>query len=106
MRPSLQLDIHVFDVEGLSSDGRRFEFVKHSLVTLDFEDVSDLETYGSGPQNVLDALPLSEQRGPFGRYIHVTLPSNNGLGGDFKCQQVAVLDVVPFEPPERSVYRR
>jgi hypothetical protein len=38
--------------------------------------------------------------------IGVSLPSNNGLGGSFRCEQALVIAVDQFEPGPRSVYRR
>lgn len=101
----LQLDVHVFAVDGVLPDGR-FNCVNHSLVTLEFEDVTELELEAFGRQNVLDELDLEEVDSPAGRQIQVELPSNNGLGGSFRCRSLAVLDVVPFEPGEHSVYGR
>lgn len=40
-----------------------------------------------------------------GRRVQVTLPTNTGLEGSFRCGLVTVLDAVPLEPGEHSVYR-
>jgi hypothetical protein len=48
------------------------------------------------PQNVLDDLVLEEVHLAAGRQIQVTLPSNNGLEGSFRCRSVTVLAAVPF----------
>jgi hypothetical protein len=69
-------------------------------VTLEF--VAD----GFGPQNVLDDLVLEEIHLAGGPRVHVTLPSNNGLDGTFRCRSITVLEVVPYEPSAHSVYRR
>lgn len=100
---SLQLDIHVFAVEGRLSNGR-LNFVNHTLVTLEFEDVEALELEGFGPQNVLDDLVLEPVHLAAGRQVQVTILTNNGLEGSFRCRLVTVLDVVPVEPGEHSVY--
>ena len=101
----LQLDVHVFAIDG-QLPGGRFSFVDHTLVTFEFEDIGAVELDGFGPQNVLDDLIMEDINAAAGRQVHVTLPSNNGLGGSFRCRTVIVLDAVPFEPGARSVYGR
>ena len=99
----LQLDVHVFAVNGRLPNGR-LNFVNHTLVTLAFDEVEALEMDGFGPQNVLDDLVLDEVHLAAGPQVQVTLPSNNGLAGTFRCRSVTVLDAVPHEPGEHSVY--
>jgi hypothetical protein len=100
----LELDVHVFDVDG-KLPGGRLNFVRHTLVKLEFEDVEAVELDGFGPQNVLDDLGLKEVTLAAGRQIQVTLPANNGLDGSFRCRTVTVLAAVPMTPGGRSVYR-
>jgi hypothetical protein len=38
--------------------------------------------------------------------ITVSLPSNNGLGGSFRCEQVLVIGVDPFERAHDRYNRR
>ncbi len=99
----LQLDVHVFAVEGRLPSGH-LNFVKHTLVTLKFEEVEALEIDSFGPQNVLDGLVLEDVELAAGRQVQVTLPSNNGLGGSFRCRWVTVLEVAPYTPGRHSVY--
>ena len=102
---SLELDIHVFAVEGTKSDGHS-SFTTHTLVTLRFEGVEAVELDGFGPQNVLDDLVI-EDLGPgfaTAARISVSLPSNNGLGGAFRCEDITVLGALPFDPGPRSPY--
>ncbi|MBJ7330664.1 MAG: hypothetical protein JHC95_12265 [Solirubrobacteraceae bacterium] len=100
----LQLDIHVFAVDGTLPNGR-FNFVKHTLVTLEFEDVEAAGLDGFGPQNVLDGLTLEEVTVAAGRQVEVTLPASNGLDGRFRCRSVTVLAAAPMTPGPHSVYR-
>lgn len=102
---ALALEIHVFAIDGRLPDGR-LNFVNHSLVTLGFEEIEELEMDGFGPQNVLDDLLLEEVHQAAGRQIQVTLPSNNGLEASFRCRSVTVLDVSDLEPGPHSVYGR
>jgi hypothetical protein len=105
-RPSLELDIHVFDAEGKGSEGG-WKYVRHTVATFLFDGVEVVELGGFGHQNVLDDL-LFEDLGPgfvSASRIGVSLPSNNGLGGAFRCETVTVLAATPFEPGPHSVYR-
>jgi hypothetical protein len=103
----LELQVHMFAVQGELPDGR-FNFVKHTLVSLEFEEVESLELDGFGPQNVLDDLVLEEVEVDLvsGRRLQVTLPANNGMDASFRCRTLTVLDAVDFEPGEHSVYGR
>lgn len=67
----LQLDVHVFAVEGRLPSGH-LNFVKHTLVTLKFEEVEALEIDSFGPQNVLDGLVLEDVELAAGRQVQVT----------------------------------
>jgi hypothetical protein len=100
----LELDVHVFSAEGLLPTGH-VNWVNHTLVTLEFEDVEALEIDGFGPQNVVDDLLLDDVHEAAGRQVEVALPSNNGLGGGFRCRLVTVLNAIGFEPGPHSVYR-
>ena len=104
--PSVELDVHVFEVERSVEGG--VSFVNHSLVTMRFDGVEAVELSGFGPQNALDDLVIKDlgTAAAGAAKILVSLPSNNGLGGTFRCEEVTVLAVAEFEPGPRSVYRR
>jgi hypothetical protein len=81
--------------------------VNHTLVTLLFENIEMVELDGFGAQNVLDELVIDD-RGPgfvSASRIVISLPSNNGLSGSFRCEYLIVLAVAPFEPGPHSVHR-
>jgi Immunity protein 50 len=102
---SVELDIHVFGVDGVLPDGRS-NFVLHTLATLRFERVEAVELDGFGPQNVLDELVFEDLGPGWTARLGVALPSNNGLSGSFRCEQIIVIGAEPFEPGPRSVYHR
>lgn len=103
----LELDVHVFGVDGLRPNGR-LNFVLHTVATLQFEGIEDVELDGFGPQNVLFDLVLRDfgGGGPSLAQVQVELPSSNGLGGSFRCRDVIVLSADPYEPGPHSVYGR
>jgi Immunity protein 50 len=100
----LELDIHVFAVDGVRPDGH-LNYLNHTLVTLEFEEVEALELDGFGHQNVLFDLKLEEVNLAAGRQIEVELSSSHGLAGGFRCRTATVLAAVPMTPGEHSVYR-
>jgi Immunity protein 50 len=106
-RPRLELDIHVFAVEGQRPDGG-FNFVDHTIATLEFTGIDDIRLDGFGPQNVLDDLVLHDlgPRALTAAAIQVELSSNNGLGGAFRCEEMTVLAAEPYVPGVHSVYSR
>lgn len=104
-RPSIELDIHVFDVDGKLPTGR-LNFLTHTIVTLRFEGVRGIELSGFGHQNVLDELEFEDMGPGWNDRTRVSLPSNNGLIGTFRCESVIVLAVEPFVPGTHSVYAR
>jgi hypothetical protein len=106
-KPSVELDIHVFDIDGVLPDGH-LNFVRHTLATLRFEGAEAVELDGFGPQNVLDELVLEDlgSKAPGAARVGVSLPSTNGLGGTFRCEHAIVLNASDFEPGPHSVYDR
>jgi hypothetical protein len=80
--------------------------VCHTIATLEFTGVENVELDGFGPQNVLEELVLRDlgQQAPTAARLHVELPSSNGLGGEFRCEEVVVLAVEPYTPGAHSVY--
>jgi len=106
-RASMEVDIHLFDANGLLADGR-VNWILHTLTTLRFDGVEDVELDGFGPQNVLFDLRIEDlgNRAPGRARLLVSLPSSNGLGGSFRCEAATVIAVKDFEPGPHSAYRR
>jgi immunity protein 50 of polymorphic toxin system len=105
-RTRLELDIHLFDIDGLLPSGH-YNFVNHTLATFEFVGVENVELDDFGPQNVLDGLVIEKRTSTYSAArIHIELPSNNGLGGAFDCEEVLVGAVEPHTPGIHSVYRR
>lgn len=94
----LELDIHMFAVDSALEDDGCWRRVDQALVTLLFDDVSDLELSAFGPQNVLFDLEVEEFQDADGSRLLVSLPSSNGLQGAFACRRATVARVEPFAP--------
>jgi hypothetical protein len=104
-RPSVELDIHLFASDGIIENGR-LRMGRHTLATSRFEGAEAIELDGFGRQHVLDDLEihhLGETATTAARLL-VDLPSNNGLGGSFRCQDAIVIAVSDFQPAPHSVY--
>ncbi len=101
--PSLELDVHLWEitdeVDAMGGDVLR----KHTLATLRCEDIQELELFGFNLQNVLSDLrldDLSELHDPAIRW-GVTLRSSYGLGGSFVCRRIGVTGVRPYAEADR-----
>jgi hypothetical protein len=104
-RVRLELDVHVLAQEGKGPDGQP-KLTGHSFVTLEFAGIEGLELDGFGPQNVLFDLVLRDAgpNAPSATRLEVELPTSNGLGGSFGCEEATVLAVEPYAPGPHSVY--
>lgn len=104
-KPSVELDIHLFDVDGVLPNGK-FNFVRHTLATLRFEGAEQIALDGFGPQNALADLVLEDlgNEAPGAARMLVAMPSSNGVTGSFRCEHGLVLAAADFEPGPHSVY--
>jgi hypothetical protein len=100
--PSAELDIHVFEMTSETDEDGFFILRLHTLVTLRFDGLIEIELDGFGSQNSLDSLELGGSPGGDDGFV-VELPANVGLGGALRCQAATVLSVEPFEPGPRSI---
>ena len=104
-RASVELDIHAFEMTDQVDDDGYYVIRLHTMVTLRCEGTSEIELAYFGPQNVLaelgiDWLPQSSD----GARFALDLPSNNGLQGSLRCEDVIVMSVAPYTPGPYSVY--
>lgn len=104
--PRLQLDIHLFQWEANTPDGRSV-FANHTLATIEFADLAVLDFKWFGRQNVLADLTIEESVDPEDRDsppLLVSFPSSYGMDAEIRCSSISVLRVRPFSPGEYSVY--
>lgn len=94
----LELDVHMFALDSVLDDAGHWRRVDEALVTLVFEDVDDVELSAFGPQNVLFDLEVEESPGAGGSRLLVSMPSSNGLQGEFACRRASVARVEPLAP--------
>ena len=96
-----QMDIKIHHWELTSEVDATGHYVlrHHTLSTLRFIGVSDLELAGFNHQNVLWDIEISEAAEPDSGFS-VSLPSSFGCEASFKCRQIQVLSAIPFTKHE------
>jgi hypothetical protein len=94
--PVLTLTIHVWELTKEVNAEGYLVCRHHTVVTLNFCDVSDVEMEGFNHQNVMGELSIiSGQRseGP-SPYFNVEVVPSFGMGASFKCLRIEVIDAV------------
>ena len=74
---------------------------KHTLVTLAFHGIDELQLDGFNHQNVLFGLGLediSDRQLEILKW-HISFDSSFGLAATFMCKEIEVVRAVPFDPP-------
>jgi hypothetical protein len=98
--PSLEADIHVFEMTSDVTPVGYYVLKNHTLVTMRFGGIDQLELDGFNQQNVLFGLAL---RDISTRQLEVVkwgveFESSFGVGARFLCEKISVLSASPFEP--------
>lgn len=99
--PTLQIDVHLFDMTTEVSPGGTYVHRNHTLTTLLFKGIERFHMDEFNQQNVLFDLEMELARDSESHRWTVALQPSYGLGASFACQEIEVLRAVPFEPPDR-----
>jgi len=103
--PLLEADIHVFEVTN-ETDERGYSIcTNHTLVTLLFTYIEELEVEEFNKQNVLFDLCVERTAVPHAPLL-VEFESSHGVGVRLRCAECWVLRAEPYEPPPGSIYHR
>lgn len=96
----LEADVHVFAMTSEVDDRGFFVLRDHTLVTLRFDGIADLDLGGFNHQNVLFSLSLEDITSRQLDVLRwaVRFDSSHGVGASFLCERINVLAVEPFEP--------
>jgi hypothetical protein len=100
--PTLEADVHVFEMTNEVGPDGSYVLTKHTLATLAFRGIDELDLKWFNHQNVLWELGLkdiSDQRLENLNWA-VSFASSFGLEASFKCREVEVVGAVPFDPPK------
>jgi hypothetical protein len=98
--PSLEARVHVFEMTDRVDEQGRYILRHHTLVTLRFARVLEVEFSGFNDQNSLWELAFREVEPAEheGRQLKVFIETNHGLSGSFLCARASVLSVEAYAP--------
>jgi hypothetical protein len=96
----MDVTIHHWEMTSELDSKGYFVLRHHTLTTLRFSGVSDLQLAGFNHQNVLFDLEISElaDSGSDARFS-IAMPTSFGCEGSFKCSGVRVLSTAPYAKP-------
>ena len=97
--PRLLADIHAFEVTSEIDPQGRYVLRHHVLISLQFDGVQDLELSDFNNQNALSEItfkPIASAAFPEPAY-EVVFDAAHGVSAAFRCRQVTVLAVCPWE---------
>ena len=92
--PQIEITVHHWEMTNHLDFNGYFILRHHTLSTLRFSEVSDLQLANFNHQNVLFDLEISEFSPETG--FSVSLPSSYGCETAFKCREICVLTTKPF----------
>lgn len=97
--PTMEIDVHVFEMTNEVGPGGTYVHRNHTLTTLLFRGIDQVQMDEFNQQNVL--FDLEMERGPESekRRWTVILQPSYGLGASFTCEEIEVLRAVPFQAP-------
>jgi len=97
--PVLTAKIHLWDLTN-EIDARGYYVLKnHTLATIRFHDVLDLEIKGFSNQNVIFGLPITTQErseGPWKRTFTVEFEPVSEFGATFQCSRIEIMEAIPW----------
>lgn len=98
--PRMDVTIHHWEMTSEVDSKGYFVLKHHTLTTLRFSRVSELQLTGFNRQNVLFNLEISEipEGGSDARFL-VSMPTSYGCEASFKCGEIRVMSAVPFTKP-------
>jgi hypothetical protein len=100
-KPSLEADIHVYEITGEVTDQGVYALRNHTLVTLAFHGIDRVELADFSYQNTLFGLRLEDitDRQLETLRWQVGFDASAGLGASFLCEDIEVVEAAPIEPP-------
>jgi hypothetical protein len=100
-KPTLEADVYVFETTDQVTEEGFYALRKHTLATLAFCGIDELQLDGFNHQNVLFGLSLediSDRQLELLKW-RVAFDSSFGFAATFMCEQIEVVRAVPFDPP-------
>lgn len=102
--PTAEADILVFEITKEVSPSGQHVLRHHTLVTIRFRGVTDLQLDGFNGQNALMGLNIHDitDRQLEGLRYEVNFEGSYGMGAHFLCRGAEVVRVQPWDPTTRS----
>lgn len=96
--PTLDATVHVWEMTPDVNPSGQYILRKHTLVTLRFHAIDELELSGFNHQNVLNDLAIEPADPESGgrRAIAVATPTSFGVSTTFRCKRCEVLRAEPW----------
>ncbi len=95
--PSMDVTIHHWEMTSEVDSKGYFVLRHHTLSTLRFSGITDLQLADFNHQNVLFDFEISESGSDAG--FSVSMPTSNGCQASFKCREICVLSAAPYTKP-------
>lgn len=105
--PVLTAVLHVLELTN-ETDARGSLMIRHhTLATLRFRGIEDVELAGFNYMNQIRSITLSRKERAEGPspYISVVMQEAVGISASFKCESVEVVDAVPCDEKGRTAHR-
>jgi hypothetical protein len=101
--PTLEAEIHVFEMTSEVTPSGYYVLRNHTLVTLRFSGITSLELVDFNNQNVLMGLQIEDIRSHQleGLPWRVSLDPSFGVSARFLCHAIEVRSAKPWTPPPR-----
>jgi Immunity protein 50 len=97
--PTLEAKIHVFEMTSRVDAKGHYVLKNHTLVTFRFSRILMGEIKWFNHQNVMAGLNIEKiEPEEHGFSFNVSIESIFGCEAAFRCQEIIIADVVPFEP--------
>ena len=90
----LELIIHLFEMTPEVDERGYYKLIKHNLVIIRFQEISDMRLEDFNHQNVI--LDLAINKSSKEDYFEVNIDSSYGCYGSFKCKRIEVVDVTNY----------
>ena len=97
--PQLDVTIHHWEMTREVDSKGYFVLRHHTLTTLRFSDIGDLQLAGFNHQNVLWELKISELEPGSDFRFSVSMPTSYGCEASLKCSAIRVLSAAPYTKP-------
>jgi hypothetical protein len=94
--PQMDVSIHHWEMTNEVDSKGYYVLRNHTLTTLRFSGVGDLQLAGFNHQNVLWDLQISELEPGSEFRFSVSMPTSYGCEASFRCREIRVLSAEPY----------